>query len=136
MTTSTVALLASASRTADGVGAAVDCNLFTNITFTLTSTQPASGYLRSLSYEVRIETSANGTTGWTPLHTFDTQPHTEAPYTDSGLPDPRVAQTEGVTILLADRLRYLRAVWTCHDQTTGVAEAAMTFGITGPGTDV
>ncbi len=135
MSTSNITLLTAASRTADGEGTGLDCNAYTNITLTLTSTQPAAGFLRSLAYEVRIETSANNST-WVPLYTCATQPHTEAPYTGSGLPDPRAAQVETFTILLADRLRYLRAVWTCHDQTTGVAEAAMTIGVTGVATDV
>lgn len=124
----TPTLLASASRTADGVGTGLDCNTSGDITLTLTAQSPA-GYLRNLVFKVEVETSADNTT-WVPLREFTMEQLTSEPYTGSGLPNPRASRTEEMVILEEDRLRYIRAKWTCHDATAG-AEASMTFGITG-----
>lgn len=134
MTTSNVTLQASGSRTADGASAALDCNAYTDINVTLTAQSPA-GFLRNLIFAVFIETSANGTTGWTEVHEFAMRPIYAEQYPNSGLPNPRGSRTESKVIPLSSRLRYLRARWVCHDATTGVAEASMTFAVTGVATD-
>lgn len=124
-----VTLLSSASRTADGVGTGLDCNTSGDITLTLTAQSPA-GYLRNLLFEVEVETSANNTT-WVPLRKFELRPLYAEPFPGSGHPNPRASRTEEMVVVEEDRLRYLRAKWTCHDATSGVADASMTFGIAG-----
>lgn len=125
-----VTLLASASRTADGVGTALDCNTSGDITLTLTAQSPASGFLRNLIFGVEVETSADNV-AWSPLRAFELRPIYAEPFPTSGLPNPRASRTEQMVILEEERQRYLRAKWTCHDATTGVAEASLTFGIAG-----
>ena len=126
--TTPVTLLASASRTADGVGASLDCAAYGTLRLTLSATRPNVGYLRDIVFKVWLETSSDDAT-WRTVHTFAVRPHGEEPFPNSGLPDPRATQTERVALSNLDR--YVRAKWVCHDATSGVAEASMTFGIAG-----
>lgn len=122
--TTPITLLASASRTADGASASLDCAAYNTLRLTLTATRPA-GARRAMAFKVYLETSADDAT-WFSLHTFAMQPRSEV---GPDVPDPYATQTERVAVSGFDR--YVRARYLCHDQTTGVTEASMTFGIAG-----
>lgn len=124
--TAPVTLLASATRTADGAAASVDCEDYSTLRLTLTAVRPGSGarFLRLMAFKVYLEHSSDDAT-WRPLHTFGTKALVE---TGPNLPDPTATQTERVTLSGFDR--YVRARWVCHDL-TAPGEASMTFGIAG-----